>query len=81
MPAYELFCLARPTMARANLAKMMQRVGTIVFERGGLVTNISSYDEQPLAYRVKKSNEKYTSVSGRASPPACAAAQAGRRSA
>jgi ribosomal protein S6 len=63
MPAYELFCLARPTLARADLARMMQRVGNIVFEKGGVITNISSYDEQPLAYRVKKSNEKYNSVS------------------
>lgn len=63
MPAYELFCLARPTLARADLAKIMHRVGSIVFERGGVITNVASYDEQPLAYKVKKSNEKYSSVS------------------
>ncbi len=64
MPAYELFCLARPTLARADLARMMQRIGSIVFDKGGVITSVSSYDEQPLAYRVRKSNEKYNSVSG-----------------
>ncbi|KAF8073141.1 OST1A [Scenedesmus sp. PABB004] len=50
---YELLALARPTLGRPELAQLMGRVGELVAARGGVVTDVASYGEQALAYRIR----------------------------
>jgi small subunit ribosomal protein S6 len=63
MPLYEFLCLAKPALARPHLARMMQRVGELVMADGGIVTDVTSYGEQHLAYDIRKPFQKYEKVS------------------
>jgi ribosomal protein S6 len=63
MPLYELFCLARPALAKDELFKMIQKVGKAVYSRGGVVTEFTSYGQQNLAYKISGVHGKYTEVS------------------
>ncbi|KAI8467945.1 MAG: hypothetical protein J3K34DRAFT_428817 [Monoraphidium minutum] len=49
---YQLLCLARP-MAAGELSAMMQKVGNVVFNAGGVVTDVKSYGRQYLAYKIR----------------------------
>lgn len=62
MPLYDLVCLAKPALERTVLSGMMQRVGTVVMDRGGVLTDIKSYGDQLLAYDIKKPFERYDKV-------------------
>jgi hypothetical protein len=62
MPLYELVCLARPRLERADMVKMMQRVGALVMDRGGVLTRIQSYGEQRLATDIRRPFERYSEV-------------------
>ena len=63
---YQLLCLARP-MAAGELSSMMQKVGSVVFNSGGVVTEVKSYGRQHLAYKIRGVHGKYEQV--RAGPP------------
>lgn len=63
MPLYELLCLARPLLPRDELQRMIQKVGGMVYSKGGVVTNVVSYGKQPLAYRIKGVQGKFDEVS------------------
>lgn len=54
MPLYEFLCLAKPALARPSLSRMMQRVGELVLNDGGIVTDVTSFGEQHLAYDIRK---------------------------
>ena len=63
MPFYEFLCLAKPSLTRAHLARMMSRCGELVMGEGGIVTNVISYGEQSLAYDIRKPFQKHDKVS------------------
>ena len=54
MPFYELFCLARPGLARASRSDMMTSLGKKVLEAGGFVTDVASHGERRLAYEIRR---------------------------
>ncbi len=62
MPVYELLCLARPALAKDEVGRMIRRVGAVLYERGGVIMDIRSYGDQPLAYKVRGGREKYEQV-------------------
>lgn len=64
MPLYELLCLARPALAKQDVLRMVQRIGSVVYDKGGVVTNFKSYGDQYLAYKIKGVHGKYDQVNG-----------------
>ncbi|KAJ9508947.1 hypothetical protein QJQ45_028272 [Haematococcus lacustris] len=58
MPLYELMCLAKPALARPLMVEMMKRVGKLVSEKGGVVTDIKSFGDQHLAYDIRRPYER-----------------------
>jgi ribosomal protein S6 len=63
MPLYELLCLARPVLPKAELARMIARIGALVQDKGGVITDVVSYGKQPLAYSIKGVHGKFVEVS------------------
>jgi len=53
MPIYELFCLARPQLARAQHAEMFRSTAKTVLDGGGVLTDLKSFGERRLAYRIR----------------------------
>lgn len=62
MPLYELLCLAKPALPRADMARMMQKAGEVVLDKGGVLTNLTSFGDQHLAYNIRRPFEKYDKV-------------------
>jgi ribosomal protein S6 len=63
MPLYELLCLAQPALPRENVVRMIQRVATVLYTNGGVITDLQSYGDQQLAYKIKGTRGKYEQVS------------------
>ncbi|KAL3136693.1 28S ribosomal protein S6, mitochondrial [Trebouxia sp. C0009 RCD-2024] len=59
MPVYELFCLARPQLAKEQLASLIKTACTSVFTNNGVLTEVQSYDLRDLAYPIRKAGSKY----------------------
>lgn len=59
MPLYELFCLIRPGLAKAQVVDILKKAGDKVYKAGGVVTDVKSYGERPLAYTIQKDGTKY----------------------
>jgi len=62
MPLYELLCLAKPALGRPEQVRMIQRVAEKVMDSGGVVTGLTSYGEQHLAYDVRKPFQRFDKV-------------------
>jgi small subunit ribosomal protein S6 len=62
MPLYELLCLARPLLPKEEMVKMIHKVGTVVLEKGGIITTLDSYGNQTLAQDIRKPPYKYSQV-------------------
>lgn len=62
MPVYELFCLARPKLAKEKLAGLIKTACTSVFRNNGVLTEVLSYDCRELAYPIRKAGSKYDEV-------------------
>mmetsp|Transcript_23463 Transcript_23463/g.58943 ORF Transcript_23463/g.58943 Transcript_23463/m.58943 type:complete len:133 (+) Transcript_23463:315-713(+) len=60
MPLYQLFAIAKPTLPLSGLATTLRSLGGLVFSSGGVVTDITSFGEQELAYPLKTQAGKYT---------------------
>jgi ribosomal protein S6 len=58
---YQVLCLARP-MAAGELSAMMQKVGSTVYNAGGVVTDVKSYGKQYLAYKIRGVHGKFDQV-------------------
>jgi small subunit ribosomal protein S6 len=71
MPLYELLCLAKPALERQAQVNMMQRVGQVVMEHGGVVMGLKSYGEQHLAYDIRKPFLRFDKVRWCAAACAC----------
>ncbi len=63
MPFYELLCLAKPSLQRSSLVRMIAELGKTVMQEGGIVTSVSSYGEQHLAYDLRKPFQKFDKAS------------------
>ena len=64
MPLYELFALAKPALAQPQLAEIIKAASQAVFAQGGVLTDIKSFGQRPLAYDIRKPGEKYSEVRG-----------------
>lgn len=62
MPVYELFCLARPHLAKDKLAAVIKTACTTVFNSQGVLTDVQSYDIRELAYPIRKAGSKLEEV-------------------
>lgn len=63
MPWYELFCLARPQLARVQQAELLKTAASAVFNGGGVVADLKSFGERRLAYDVREAGNKWSEVS------------------
>ena len=62
MPVYELFCLARPGLAKQSLTSVIEKAGKAVFGNSGVLTDIRSYGDRELAYPIRKAGSKFSEV-------------------
>lgn len=62
MPLYELFCLTRPAAGRQALAQIIKTAGQAVHARGGVVTDVTFFGQQQLAYEIRKPAGKFDQV-------------------
>ncbi|XP_074564157.1 uncharacterized protein LOC141820689 [Curcuma longa] len=54
MPLYDCLLLAKPLVPKEALVEMVGRIGTRVFLRNGVITDIKSFGTIQLAYGIKK---------------------------
>ena len=63
MPLYELFCLTRPAAANKQaLAQVIKTAGETVLAKGGVLTDLTFFGEQQLAYEIRKPSGKFAMV-------------------
>ena len=62
MPLYELFCMARPALARPDAAQIIRNVAAAVLSKDGILTDIKSYGDHPLAYTIRRPGQRYDEV-------------------
>lgn len=62
MPLYALFCLTRPQAGREALTQIIKTAGQAVLARGGVLTDVTFFGEQQLAYEVRKPAGKFDQV-------------------
>ncbi|CAK0786027.1 hypothetical protein CVIRNUC_009240 [Coccomyxa viridis] len=59
MPLYELFCMARPALARPDAAQLIRNIAGAVLSRDGVLTDIKSFGDRQLAYTIKRPGQRY----------------------
>lgn len=59
---YELFCLAKPRLSKAGLTEIIRAASRSVLDNGGILTDIKSFGERPLAYDIRKPGGKFSEV-------------------
>lgn len=74
MPLYELFCMTQPQAGRVALTQIIKAAGQAVLARGGLLTDVTFFGEQQLAYEIRKPAGKFDQVRGQQRPKAAARA-------
>ena len=62
MPLYELFCMARPALARPDAAQLMRNVAAAVLNKDGILTDIKSFGDHLLAYTIRRPGQRYEEV-------------------
>ena len=62
MPLYELFCMARPALARPDAAQLIRNIAGAVLNRDGVLTDIKSFGDRQLAYTIKRPGQRYEEV-------------------
>lgn len=65
MPAYELLCLCAPALGKQQLGNIVQRVASVLYSKQAVITDVKSYGDTPLAYKIKGTRGKYEQVSYR----------------
>ncbi len=63
MPLYELFCLTRPVAGRQALSQIIKTAGQAVLDKGGVLTDLTFFGEQRLAYEIRNPSGKFGKVS------------------
>ncbi|BDA51076.1 probable 30S ribosomal protein S6 [Coccomyxa sp. Obi] len=58
MPLYELFCMAKPALARTQASQLLRSAASAVLSKGGVLTDIKSYGERELAYEIRRPGMK-----------------------
>eukprot|EP00884_Botryococcus_braunii_P022628 jgi/Botrbrau1/9049/Bobra.0376s0025.1 len=58
MVLYELFCLARPQLGRAQYFDIIRSSATTILSGGGVLTDVKSFDERELAYPIFRSGTR-----------------------
>lgn len=62
MVLYEAMILVSSRAPKSACADVLRRLGTSVMEKGGVVTNVTSYGARTLAYEFKKPGERHFEV-------------------
>lgn len=62
MPSYRLFCLARPGMALDQQAAVIRTAALAVLDGGGVVMDLRSFGDKPLAYPVRPAGQRFDDV-------------------
>lgn len=62
MPLYELFCLTRPAAGRQALSQILKTAGQAVLNKGGVLTDLTFFGEQRLAYEIRNPSGKFGMV-------------------
>lgn len=62
MVLYELFCLARPGLRRQQHYNIIKASASAVLNRGGVLTDVKSFDERALAYPIFRSGTRIEEV-------------------
>ena len=62
MPLYELFCMARPALARPDAAQLIRNIAGAVLNKDGVLTDIKSFGDRQLAYTIKRPGQRYEEV-------------------
>ena len=62
MPLYELFCMARPALARPDAVQLMRSVAAAVLNKDGILTDIKSFGDHPLAHTIRRPGQRYEEV-------------------
>lgn len=62
MPLYELFCMAKPALARTQASQLLRSAASAVLSKGGVLTDIKSYGERELAYEIRRPGMKLNEV-------------------
>lgn len=62
MVLYEAMILVSARAPKSACADVLRRLGTSVMEKGGVVTNVTSYGARTLAYEFKKPGERHFEV-------------------
>lgn len=75
MPWYELFCAARPQLARAQQAELFRAAAGTVLRGGGVVADLKSFGDQRLAYHIREAGNKWSEVSPTSARLLCADAR------
>ena len=72
MPCYRLFCLAKPGLGLEQQAAVIRAAALAVLDGGGVLMDVQSYGEMPLAYPVRPAGQRFDEVRCHV-PPACTA--------
>ena len=62
MVLYEAMILVSARAPKSACADVLRRLGTSVMEKGGVVTNVTSYGARTLAYEFKRPGERHFEV-------------------
>ena len=62
MPCYRLFCLAKPGLPKDQQAAVIRTAATAVLGGGGVLMDLHSFGEKPLAYPVRPAGQRFDEV-------------------
>jgi len=73
MPFYEVFALAKPKLATAQAAEVLRGAATVLLKGGAILTDIKSYGEREIAYKIRRPGAAFDEARTRAGTPGCIA--------
>ena len=63
MVLYDFLMIVKSSVPKSQLGDILRRTGTRVLDAGGVITDITSYGTQTLAYEFKSPGEKHFGAS------------------
>ena len=66
MVLYDAMIVVSAKVPRTACADVLRRLGTAVIERGGVVTDVTSFGARTLAYEFRRPGERHFEVRARA---------------
>ena len=70
MPLYDALAVVASKLPRAQVAVILRKAANAVYEGGGVLTDITSYGSQELAYPIRKYGEVHEEARSRGNPAA-----------